>query len=444
MTRSLLLAGMSLLLIACSSPPERNALPLNKLELSGILADHNIRTWGDVDPDIDNLHAYNESFDNQLLVDEQGNFRIQNILTISGGGANGAYGAGLLNGMSDSGQRPEYRLVTGISTGAILGLYAFLGSDYDYKIRRFYTEYSDDNIYNKRSLFRLFSSSSLLDTQPFIQLVRDEINQELMAQVAAEHLRGRRFLVKTTNLDAQRAVIWDMGAIAQYKGEEAELLFESVIIASAAIPGVFEPVLLPVMVDGEVYDELHVDGGVMAQVFFIPENLDISVYRRYESQYLESLGVGSGHNLKSRVWVVSNSKLASEWQETDPGLFGIMGRSIATMLRFQTQTNVSLIERQAKLTNSELKLSYIHHTVPGFPVDAPFDNTYMRWLYCYGYSQGINPQHWETHAPNYAALYEQQIAEAEQQQLAIDITSFDWEHLEPGLSLKIEQCLSTL
>lgn len=444
MARSLALAAISALLVACSSPPERNALPLNKAALSGILADPSIRTWGDVEPNANELHEYTESFDKQLLVDEQGELRVQNMLTISGGGANGAYGAGLLNGLSASGERPEYRLVTGISTGAILGLYAFLGPDYDHKIRQFYTEYSDDNIYSKRSLFSLFSSSSFLDTQPFVQLVRDEINQDLMAQVAAEHLRGRRFLVKTTNLDAQRAVIWDMGAIAQYTGEEAETLFENVIIASAAIPGAFEPVLLPVMVDGEVYDELHVDGGVMAQVFFIPENLDISVYRQYESQYLESLGFAPNQNLESRVWVVSNSKLASEWQETNPGIFGIMGRSIATMLRFQTQTNISLIERQAKLTNSELKLSYIHHTIPGFPTDAPFDNTYMRWLYCYGYSQGINPQHWETHAPNYAALYEQQIAEAEKQQLATDIASFDWEQLQPGLSARMDQCLNSL
>src|SRR2546423_5654023 len=189
-------------------------------------------------------------------------------LALSTGGGDGAFGAGLLNGWSESGKRPEFSVVTGVSTGALMAPYAFIGPSQDPGLKRAYTEYNAGDIFEDTK-----TPESLVDTWPLKRLIAKEVTPELLGQVAEQHKRGRRLFVATTNLDAQRGVIWNMGAIAA-KGDEAALkLFRDVLQASTAIPGLFPPALIDVEANGTKTQELHADGGLTAQGFGATESM---------------------------------------------------------------------------------------------------------------------------------------------------------------------------
>lgn len=438
MSRTFCILSLSTMLLACSNIEQRNPAPQEVSHTRDQVETNAVRYWGDVPIPIEqyvlNETARRNTFDASLIVDENGKPKTQHHLIISGGGASGAFGAGLLNAMSDNRTRPEYRLVTGISTGAILGLYAFLGEEYDHKIREFYTELSDEDLYQTRSIWQLFSSSSLLNTKKFEQKVREEVDGQLLAKVKSEHLRGRTFLVKTTNLDSQRPVIWNMGAIALSDSDDAEYLFESVLIASAAIPGIFEPVLIPTKVNGKSYDEMHVDGGVVAQAFFLPEDLDIDTISNIEKVEFSKLGINIEGENKSAVWVINNARIGSSWQPIPLQLTDIMGRSISTMIKYQGRNNLTQIYQQSQLTGSSFHLLYIDDKIPSAPEDAPFSQEYMQYMYCYGYTRGLDPRHWLESIPQTTQLSVPKET----------IADFDWSLIEPDLPLHIERCLKSL
>ena len=189
-------------------------------------------------------------------------------LALSTGGGDGAFGAGLLNGWSESGKRPEFSVVTGVSTGSLMAPYAFVGSSQDPGLKRAYTEYNAGDIFED-----VKTPESLVDTWPLKRLIAKEVTPELLAQVAEAHKSGRRLFIATTNLDAQRGMVWNMGAIAA-KGDEAALkLFRDMLRGSTAIPGLFPPVLIDVEANGKKTQEMHADGGLAAQIFVAPETM---------------------------------------------------------------------------------------------------------------------------------------------------------------------------
>lgn len=197
----------------------------------------------------------------------------RSILALSGGGANGAYGAGVLVGWTESGTRPDFSVVTGVSTGALAAPFAFLGSDQDGELRGAYAEGRTGGLLGWRS-FAALAAPGLFDSGVLKDLVRDYVTPELLRQIAAEHDKGRRLLIVTTNLDAQETVIWDMGVLAKQGGDQAVELFRSVLLASASIPGVFSPVMIPgVDSEGRLVQEMHVDGGVITPFLGIPESM---------------------------------------------------------------------------------------------------------------------------------------------------------------------------
>ena len=198
-----------------------------------------------------------------------------------GGGANGAFGAGLLKGWTESGTRPAFKLVTGISTGALIAPFAFLGSGYDATLEDFYTTITTKDIYRERSYFAiLFDPSSMTDTTPLQKIVAKQVDENVLAAVAQAHRQGRRLFIGTTNMEAGKLVIWDMGAIAASGKPGALELFRKVMLASAAIPVAFPPVFIPVKAAGKEYEEMHVDGGTAAQVFFLRASPWICTPRR--------------------------------------------------------------------------------------------------------------------------------------------------------------------
>ena len=223
-------------------------------------------------------------------------------LALSGGGANGAFGAGFLNGWTSTGNRPVFKIVTGVSTGALMAPFAFLGSDYDDALRLFYTTIRSRDIFIWGSLLRqILSGESLANTAPLAALIDQYVTADLLAKVADAHRHGRRLYIGTADLDVPRFVVWNMGLIASSGRPEALALFRNVMLASASIPIAFPPVFIDVETrsGGPQYDEMHVDGGVGARVFLSGGLFRPSVIRQRG-------GLGEG---REDIFVIHNGQL---------------------------------------------------------------------------------------------------------------------------------------
>ena len=266
-----------MLLAACATLP-RDAVPVERVFDAQIAGMPGVRAWGGIpseDLQADLIESTRQGEFGQFPVDENG-YPIYNALALSGGGATGAFGAGFLNGWTETGKRPDFKIVSGISTGALTAPVAFLGSDYDHLLREVYTGVRTENILKRLSLFAiLFQSESLASTAPLQELIERYFDSAFLREVAKRHNQGYRLYIGTHHMDAQRLVVWNMGAIANSAHPEAEDLFRKVVLASASIPTAFPPVLIDAEVDGERYDEMHVDGGVSVQVFFYAGTIDV-------------------------------------------------------------------------------------------------------------------------------------------------------------------------
>jgi hypothetical protein len=289
-------------------------------------------------------------------------------LALSTGGGDGAFGAGLLNGWSESGKRPEFSVVTGVSTGALMAPFAFIGSSQDAGLKRAYTEYNAGDIFED-----VKTPESLVDTWPLKRLIAKEVTPELLAKVAEAHKAGRRLFVATTNLDAQRGVIWNMGAIAA-KGDEAALkLFRDVLAASTAIPGLFPPVLIEVEADGKKTQEMHADGGLSAQVFVAPESM---------------LNTSSKTKIPAReLYLIANNRLNPEFQMTERSLIFVLGHAIAVGVQSMLRVNIDRAYGAAKRDGIPFYLSY-----PALAADqqgkGAFDTEFMKGLFENGVARG--------------------------------------------------------
>ncbi|MEO1198774.1 MAG: patatin-like phospholipase family protein, partial [Pseudomonadota bacterium] len=258
-------AATTLIAASCATPPDRNPVPVGFESLMTLEGYGQIRIWGDREPD--NVDASIAQIQQQAAAAGRHvgppSQRVASFLAISGGGSDGAYGAGLLNGWTDAGTRPEFDVVTGISTGALTAPFAFLGSAYDDRLQAIYTQFGDDDLFEQNSLPGIFGNAALYDTAKLRGLIADFINPDVVAEIAREHNRGRRLLIGTAHLDAQRSVIWDIGAIASSNQPNKGELIHSILTASAAIPGAFPAVRIQVVINNQTYDELHVDGGTV-------------------------------------------------------------------------------------------------------------------------------------------------------------------------------------
>ncbi len=293
-------------------------------------------------------------------------------LALSTGGGDGAFGAGLLNGWSESGKRPEFSVVTGVSTGALMAPYAFVGTAQDPGLKRAYTEYNAGDIFED-----VKTPESLVDTWPLKRVLAKEVTSELLAQVAEAYKRGRRLFVVTTNLDAQRGTVWNMGAIAA-KGDDAALkLFRDVLAASTAIPGLFPPVMIDVEVNGKKTQEMHADGGLAGQVFVAPESI---------------LNTSSTTRLPaSELYLIANNRLTPEFQTTDRSLIFVLGHAIAVGVQSMLRMNIDRAYGMAKRNGIPFYLSY-----PALGTDqqgkGAFDPDFMRGLFENGVARGKSGQ----------------------------------------------------
>lgn len=283
----------------------------------------------------------------------------QSILILSGGGSDGAFGAGVLTGWTALGTRPEFDVVTGVSTGALMATLAFLGPSYDSQLREFYTRSTNKDIYKSRGVLGLFKGS-MYNRAPLELAIARAITQEVLDKVAVEHARGRRLYVATTNLDRGLQVAWDMGRIASSKSPGRLDLYRSILAASAAIPGVFEPVYIKSIDDTPA---LHVDRGVKSAVLFQSFMID-------------------DQSTNKQVWTIVNSRIG--YARTD-GLSGanvnkLIGRSISEIMRAVMENTVYRTYVRARAGGATFHLSFIPDEVEETdPIQ--FEPTEMQRLY---------------------------------------------------------------
>ena len=317
------------------------------------------------------------------------------VLALSGGGATGAFGAGFLNGWSASGSRPTFKLVTGISTGALIAPFAFLGPDYDPQLKEAFTTIESENIFIFRGLLMALASESFAKTAPLADLIERYIDKEMLQAVAAAHAAGRRLFVGTTNLDAQRFLIWNMGAIAASEHSNALKLFRDVVLASASIPALFPPVMIEVEVDGHQYDEMHADGGTVTQVFFYGNVVDFKAARESAKAAGSPTAATGG-----RVYVIRNAQVRPEREQVERSLVSITPRTLSTMIKAMAFSDLNRI--YGKSWARGIDFNYVD--VPDDFVwqgEEEFDRAEMNRLYEIGYRLGKSGDAWSKTPPGF-------------------------------------------
>ncbi len=310
------------------------------------------------------------------------------FLAVSGGGDNGAFGAGLLCGWTAAGDRPVFKLVTGISTGALIAPFAFLGSAYDAQLKEFYTTTSPKDILEKRGMLAAIYNDAMADNRPLRGLVGKALAQKMIDEIAVEYKKGRLLLVGTVDLDARQAIIWNMTRIAASGHPKALELFRSILIASAAIPGAFPPVMIDVEVGGKQYQEMHVDGGTMAQVFLYPPTISIKELERKEHAEAR----------ERKLYIIRNSRLDPEWAQVDRRTLTIAGRAIGSLIHTQGIGDLYRIYTTAQQDGLDYNLAYIPSSFK-VPKKEDFDTAYMRQLFDVGYSMAAKGYPWQKTPP---------------------------------------------
>lgn len=319
-----------------------------------------------------------------------------NILALSGGGADGAFGAGVLLGWTERGDRPEFRVVTGVSTGALIAPFAFLGTDYDDELKDAYTSGVADDLGKSRGIMGLFTPG-VLSTNRLSALVERYVDTPMVVAIAKEHAKGRRLVVATTNLDSQTGVVWDIGAIAEEavkSGDPARLevardLIRQVLTASASVPAAFAPVMIntqrPINGGSQTFTEMHVDGSVTLPFFVLPESL-------LNWQLPPELFTG-GH-----IYVLINGKIRPQAAITPYNSIHIVSRSLDTMAKAQARTNLQALQGFADRNGIDMGVV----SLPDEFIEGgllAFDAVSMRRVFYYGFQLGASKRLWQPDTP---------------------------------------------
>ena len=380
---------ISSLLFGCASLP-RDPVPPAYADKVTLLDGTQVRYWGDRSPS--NINALAAEKWAQVRAArpyllKQGTRPQISFLAISGGGSDGAFGAGLLVGWAARGNRPEFDIVTGISTGALTAPFAFLGPRYEPALKQVYTTYSTDQLVKKQPIRGLLGGEGLASNAPLAQVIASYVDADFLQQVAHEHARGRRLLIGTTNLDAQRPVIWDMGKIASSGDPRALELFRNVLLASAAIPGVFPPVYIDVQAEGQIREEMHVDGGTTNQVFLLPTQIRSG-----------AMDAKLGINPVRHLYIIRNGRVAPEFKAVKASTLAIAGRSISTLIKTQGIGDLYQMYEFARQNGIDYNVAYIPGDFPDTSTEA-FDPRYMSNLFDLGYKLGKSGTEWKRTPP---------------------------------------------
>lgn len=368
--------------------PRLPAVPEEWIERAEIPGIPNARYWvgQDIGPFVrDVLEARErEAEDLGVAVDD---LPATSMLAVSGGGDKGAFGAGLLCGWSESGTRPEFKAVTGVSTGALIAPFAFVGPDYDHVLRTVYTSLGPTDVARKRNMFAAITHDAMADNTPLWEQISKYIDEPLMRAIAAEHARGRVLLVGTTNLDARQPIIWNLGNIASSGAPGALDLMRKILLASAAIPGAFPPTMIRVEVNGGAYEEMHVDGGASAQVFLYPP--------RTRSVADE---LGTDMDRASTLYVIRNSRTRPSWDPVQRRTINIASPAISSMIYTQGMGDLNRIFLTAQSDGLDFNLACIEEDFTT-PHTQDFDTHFMQSLFDYAFRQSKAGYVWRKSPP---------------------------------------------
>lgn len=364
----------------CASGPVRQAFSKDTAVAASFPGYENFRYWGDEAPP--NMEERGKAI--RAMWESRGDkARELSILAISGGGEDGAFGAGLLNGWSERGGRPQFDIVTGVSTGALAAPFAFMGPSYDRQLMEVYTKTGASQVFRKRIVAGILGAESMADTAPLLKTIQRYANASLLDAIGEEHRKGRRLLIGTTNIDFGRPVIWDIGAIATSELPNRLELFHKILLASSAIPGLFPPVQFETAANGVKVTELHVDGGVVNQVFAYPPELGLS-------------RLTAGRRVS--LYVLRNSKEKPDFQMTKASAFALGSRSTSVLIRTQGVGDLYRIYSTAKRDGLNFRLILIPADF-SHKLEGPFDLAYMNALYKTGLDIGRAGVPWLTAPP---------------------------------------------
>lgn len=315
-------------------------------------------------------------------------------LALSGGADDGAFGAGLITGWTQRGNRPRFEVVTGVSAGALIAPYAFLGPSYDRQLAELWQNFDSSSVATPQVLAGLFGAEALADSTPLRNLIAKHVDRRMLSEVAGEYRSGRLLLVGTTNLDAQRQMIWNMGeiAVAAERDPEAAQLFRDVLLASASLPGIFPPVHVKVRAGGKVYEEMHVDGGPTRQVFLAPAQLSL---KTFDSLYPKPP--------VRTVYVIRNGKVGPEYEAVQPNALAISARSLYTLTKNQGMGDLNQIFAMTERDGAAFRLASIPSSFNVKSAKA-FDPTYMRALFDVGKRVGRQGDSWARTPPEAVLL----------------------------------------
>ncbi len=293
-------------------------------------------------------------------------------LALSSGGTGGAFGAGVLTGWSARGDRPEFDLVTGVSAGALIAPFAFVGSAADGELVDLFTAASVAQLNRSRSLLAGVLGQSAIPSKPFEDLICSHVNSHLIERIAARHRTGARLLIVTTNLDAQRSVVWDIGAIAASDQPDKVRLIGNLVQASASVPAIFPPVRIKVSGNGHTFEELHADGGAIRQLYLFPDafyfNEDISAMR-------------------PDIYVIVNAELAPNFSMVRQQSIRIAGRALSSLEKFSASRGVAQLAAFAHRNRATFRLAFIDRILP-VERGIPFDPIFMQNAFTLGQSKG--------------------------------------------------------
>jgi predicted acylesterase/phospholipase RssA len=376
-------------LAGCATMSRQAAVPMAQLSQTRILDIPNARFFVDADPAPMYAEALRSLEKERAYAHVGGRLPPANFLAISGGGDDGAFGAGLLVGWSEHGTRPEFKLVTGISTGALLAPFAFLGKRYDPQLAAMYTTITQKNIFIKRGLLAGLTEDALGDTTPLYGLITQYLSAPVIEEIAREYDRGRLLLIATTNLDAGRPVIWNIGAIAKSRNPKAHVLIRRILLASAAVPGAFPPVMFDMEIDGKPYQELHVDGGAVAQAFLYPPTMSLKRAPAEDAR-------------RRTAYIIRNSKLNVPFDQTKRSTLPIAGRAISTLLASSGVNDMYRMYLTTQRDGVGYNLAFIGNDF-NVPYPGMFDHGYMTALFEYGRAKGRAGVKWQKKPPGFAS-----------------------------------------
>ena len=385
---ALMLAGLMSLLLGCAgAPPQRNPVPVELVDEAVVPGIDRARYPGDSPPPWS--EEWLEEATEEELARRFGSIMHveHHYLAISGGGANGAYGAGILVGWTEAGDRPEFTVVTGISTGALTAPFAFLGPDYDDELQEVYTTFETADLVESRGFLALFRRDATVGSAPLRAMIAEFVDDEMIARIAAEHAKGRLLVIGTTNLDTMRPIVWNITLIAASNVPDRGELIRDILLASASIPAGLPPVMFEVEVNGQRYDEMHVDGGTTSQVFFYPAGLDWG-------KLLTLFDVPGRPDL----YVIRNARIEPRYKTTDRRATAIAMRALTSLLRTQGIADLYRIYTTAQRDG----LEYHGAAIPDdFTLEATemFDVVYMRELFNLGYERARVGYPWTEHPP---------------------------------------------